>query len=48
MNWLNAISSFDQQMMLRLLVAAVLGSVIGADRERLSWAPGLRTHMRSA
>ncbi|HEY3637872.1 MAG TPA: MgtC/SapB family protein [Rhizomicrobium sp.] len=32
-------------LVLRLLVAAALGSVIGAERERLSWAAGLRTHM---
>ena len=30
---------------MRLLMAAALGSVIGADRERLVWAAGLRTHM---
>jgi putative Mg2+ transporter-C (MgtC) family protein len=35
----------DQEMILRLLIAAVLGSIIGADRERLAWAAGLRTHM---
>lgn len=35
----------DAEMILRLLVAAALGSVIGADRERLTWAAGLRTHM---
>lgn len=29
----------------RLVVAAALGSVIGLERERLSWAAGLRTHM---
>ncbi len=29
----------------RLLMAAALGSVIGFERERLSWAAGLRTHM---
>ncbi|MBN9425592.1 MAG: MgtC/SapB family protein [Burkholderiales bacterium] len=29
----------------RLLFAAVLGSAIGLERERLSWAAGLRTHM---
>ena len=29
----------------RLLVAAFLGSIIGFERERLSWAAGLRTHM---
>jgi putative Mg2+ transporter-C (MgtC) family protein len=42
---LSVLTPFDGQMILRLLVAAVLGSVIGADRERLSWAAGLRTHM---
>src|SRR6202789_1191703 len=35
----------DWNLILRLLIAAVLGSIIGADRERLAWAPGLRTHM---
>lgn len=29
----------------RLVLAAALGSVIGVERERLSWAAGLRTHM---
>jgi putative Mg2+ transporter-C (MgtC) family protein len=29
----------------RLLLAAVLGGLIGYERERLSWAAGLRTHM---
>ncbi|WP_179403203.1 MgtC/SapB family protein [Burkholderia guangdongensis] len=29
----------------RLVLAAALGSVIGIERERLSWAAGLRTHM---
>jgi putative Mg2+ transporter-C (MgtC) family protein len=33
------------QILLRLLVAAVLGSLVGLERERLDWAPGLRTHM---
>src|SRR6202789_2183403 len=35
----------DWNLILRLLIAAVLGSIIGADRERLAWAAGLRTHM---
>ena len=35
----------DWNLILRLVIAALLGSVIGADRERLAWAPGLRTHM---
>lgn len=30
---------------LRLLLAALLGSVIGLERERLNWVAGLRTHM---
>jgi putative Mg2+ transporter-C (MgtC) family protein len=29
----------------RLFLAAVLGSLIGLERERLLWAAGLRTHM---
>jgi putative Mg2+ transporter-C (MgtC) family protein len=29
----------------RLLLAAVLGSIIGFERERLLWAAGIRTHM---
>lgn len=29
----------------RLVFSAALGSVIGVERERLSWAAGLRTHM---
>jgi putative Mg2+ transporter-C (MgtC) family protein len=33
------------ELILRLVMAAVLGSLVGADRERLVWAPGLRTHM---
>jgi putative Mg2+ transporter-C (MgtC) family protein len=45
MHWADIATSHDAQMVLRLLIAAVLGSVIGADRERLIWAAGLRTHM---
>lgn len=33
------------EIMLRLAVAALLGSLIGFERERLVWAAGLRTHM---
>jgi putative Mg2+ transporter-C (MgtC) family protein len=40
-----ALTSLDGQLIIRLLVAAVLGSAIGIDRERLVWAAGLRTHM---
>jgi putative Mg2+ transporter-C (MgtC) family protein len=35
----------DVSFTLRLLLAALLGSVIGIERERLLWAAGLRTHM---
>ena len=35
----------EWEMCLRLVIAAALGSVIGFERERLSWAAGLRTHM---
>src|SRR5580704_17767531 len=40
-----ALTSLDGQLIIRLLVAAMLGSAIGIDRERLVWAAGLRTHM---
>jgi putative Mg2+ transporter-C (MgtC) family protein len=33
------------ETLLRLSVAALAGSVIGYERERLQWAAGLRTHM---
>src|SRR5262245_45477034 len=35
----------EHQVILRLLVSAVLGSVVGLERERLNWVAGLRTHM---
>jgi putative Mg2+ transporter-C (MgtC) family protein len=35
----------DTELITRLLLAAMLGSLIGFERERLSWAAGLRTHM---
>jgi putative Mg2+ transporter-C (MgtC) family protein len=34
-----------QDVLIRLLLAAILGSVIGFERERLLWAAGIRTHM---
>ena len=34
-----------QELLLRLVVAALLGSIIGVERERLAWVAGLRTHM---
>ncbi|HEY0244662.1 MAG TPA: MgtC/SapB family protein [Mucilaginibacter sp.] len=37
------VSTFE--MILRLFVAAILGSVIGWERERRDWTAGLRTHM---
>lgn len=33
------------EFVLRLFIAAILGSLIGIERERLAWAAGLRTHM---
>jgi putative Mg2+ transporter-C (MgtC) family protein len=35
----------ESQILIRLLVAAVLGSLVGLERERGEWAAGLRTHM---
>ncbi|MFP6561104.1 MgtC/SapB family protein [Paraburkholderia sp. B3] len=35
----------NAELISRLVLAAALGSVIGFERERLSWAAGLRTHM---
>jgi len=34
-----------RDIILRLFLSALLGSVIGFERERLDWAAGLRTHM---
>lgn len=34
-----------QTIVIRLLLAAVLGGIVGAERERHDWAAGLRTHM---
>ena len=33
------------ELITRLGLAALLGGAIGFERERLSWAAGLRTHM---
>lgn len=35
----------DAEIAIRLGVAALLGSLIGFERERLLWAAGIRTHM---
>lgn len=35
----------NAEAILRLAVAALAGSVVGFERERLQWAAGLRTHM---
>lgn len=40
---MNTLSNLD--LITRLLTAAVLGSIIGFERERLLWAAGIRTHM---
>lgn len=34
-----------QEIVLRLFLSALLGSLIGIERERLDWVAGLRTHM---
>jgi putative Mg2+ transporter-C (MgtC) family protein len=33
-----------EQVVLRLVVAVVLGGLVGLERERLEWAAGMRTH----
>jgi putative Mg2+ transporter-C (MgtC) family protein len=33
------------EIIIRLVLAAVLGSLVGLERQRLAWAAGLRTHM---
>src|SRR5215211_8112395 len=33
-----------EQIVLRLVLAAVLGGLVGVERERLEWAAGMRTH----
>ncbi len=35
----------DPDIALRLAVAALLGSLVGLERERLMWSAGIRTHM---
>ena len=34
-----------QEIIVRLVTAALLGAAVGLERERLEWAAGLRTHM---
>lgn len=34
-----------EQLIIRLVLAALLGSLVGLERQRLDWAAGLRTHM---
>lgn len=35
----------EGELCVRLVIAALMGGCIGFERERLSWAAGLRTHM---
>ncbi|GJD50188.1 Protein SapB [Methylobacterium crusticola] len=35
----------NTEIVIRLTLAALMGSVVGLERERLLWAAGLRTHM---
>jgi putative Mg2+ transporter-C (MgtC) family protein len=37
--------SIREEIILRLVTAAILGGVVGLERERLEWVAGLRTHM---
>lgn len=37
--------AFDLDIVLRLVVATLLGCIIGLERERRIWAAGMRTHM---
>jgi putative Mg2+ transporter-C (MgtC) family protein len=39
------IAMSDADMLIRLVSAALLGSIIGLERERILWAAGIRTHM---
>lgn len=34
-----------QEIMLRLVLAAILGAAVGLERERKNWTAGMRTHM---
>jgi putative Mg2+ transporter-C (MgtC) family protein len=36
---------YEADMLIRLVSAALLGSIIGLERERILWAAGIRTHM---
>src|SRR5215210_7796077 len=40
--WSRMISPVE--LVLRLAVAAILGGLVGLERERLEWAAGMRTH----
>jgi putative Mg2+ transporter-C (MgtC) family protein len=33
-----------EETILRVAVAAILGGLVGLERERLEWAAGMRTH----
>src|SRR5690606_9033679 len=35
----------NQEIMIRLLLAAILGAAVGLERERKNWTAGMRTHM---
>jgi len=35
----------DTEIAIRLVVAALLGSLVGSEQERLLWAAGVRTHV---
>jgi putative Mg2+ transporter-C (MgtC) family protein len=35
----------NEEIIIRLILSATLGSLVGFERERVSWSAGLRTHM---
>jgi putative Mg2+ transporter-C (MgtC) family protein len=44
--WVTAVMMVNNyEIVLRLVIAALAGSFVGIERERLQWAAGLRTHM---
>lgn len=42
---MNLTTISEVEMLIRLLMAALFGAIIGLERERKDWAAGLRTHM---
>lgn len=34
-----------KEIIIRLILAAILGAIVGLERERKNWTAGMRTHM---